>query len=243
MSRGPTSDKDFARARLQALDELRRDRELSIATRLVGWEIFCCANRKSGCAFPSEQTIAHRLKIDERSVRRAIKRLAAMNYIKVTRRGRNNVYFPTLTERKPEHMSGIKQDNMSAIDAQRPTPDICDTNTGHLCGNTGHGCRSNSVLTPVITLTEGSLATAPLKGALRSPQARTQQETENEIANALGWLTFTAMPPAEAEDLRKRWPNVGETELLELKRKYTPPPSALKPAADLVRKARALNFS
>jgi hypothetical protein len=51
------------------------------------------------------------------------------------------------------------------------------------------------------------------------------------------------MPPAEAEDLRKRWPNVGETELLELKRKYTPPPSALKPAADLVRKARALNFS
>src|SRR5262249_685767 len=76
--------KDLARARLQALDELRRDRELSIATRLVGWEIFCCANRKSGCAFPSEQTIAHRLKIDERSVRRAIKQLAAMNYIKVT---------------------------------------------------------------------------------------------------------------------------------------------------------------
>ena len=220
MSRGPTSNKDFARARLQALDELRRDRELSIATRLVGWEIFCCANRRSGCAFPSEQTIAHRLKIDERSVRRAIKQLAAMNYIKVTRRGRNNVYFPTLTERKPEHMSGIKQDNMSAIDAQPPTPDICDTNTGHLCGNTGHRCRSNSVLTPVITLTEGSLATVPLKGALRSPQARKQQETENEIANALGWQTFMAIPKREADELRKRWPNVEETELLELKRKY-----------------------
>jgi hypothetical protein len=27
---------------------------------------------------------------------------------------------------------------------------------------------------------------------------------------------------AEAEDLRKRWPNVEETELLELKRKYAP---------------------
>jgi hypothetical protein len=31
-----------------------------------------------------------------------------------------------------------------------------------------------------------------------------------------------AVPTAEVDDLRKRWPNVEETELLELKRKYAP---------------------
>jgi hypothetical protein len=30
------------------------------------------------------------------------------------------------------------------------------------------------------------------------------------------------VPIAEAEELRKRWPNVEETKLLELKRKYAP---------------------
>src|SRR5262249_23653941 len=76
--------KDFAPARLQALDEWGGARDLPMAPRLVGWKIFCGANGKSGSAFPSEKTTAHRLKIDERSVRRAIKQLAAMNYIKVT---------------------------------------------------------------------------------------------------------------------------------------------------------------
>jgi hypothetical protein len=66
----------------------------------------------------------------------------------------------------------------------------------------------------------GSLATAPPTGALRSPQARKQQETENEIANALGWQCFMAMPTAEADDLRKRWPNVEQAEMVDLKPKY-----------------------
>jgi hypothetical protein len=65
-----------------------------------------------------------------------------------------------------------------------------------------------------------SVAPAPPTGALRSPQAR--QKTENEIVEALGWQCFMAVPIAETEDLRKRWPNVEETDLLELKRKYTP---------------------
>jgi hypothetical protein len=64
-----------------------------------------------------------------------------------------------------------------------------------------------------------SLASAD---ALRS-RAKTRQKTENEIAEALGgWRCFMAVPTSEAEDLRKRWPNVEEAELLELKRKYTP---------------------
>jgi len=57
-------------------------------------------------------------------------------------------------------------------------------------------------------------------GALREPLARKQQETENEIGQALGWLCFGNMPPAEADELRKRWPNVDEAELAELRRKY-----------------------
>src|SRR5262245_46024751 len=76
------------------------------------------------------------------------------------------------------------------------------------------------VLNPIRTL-RGSLTTAPPRGALRSPQAR--QKTENEIAEALGgWQCFMAVPTAEAENLRKRWPNVEETEMLALKRKYAP---------------------
>jgi hypothetical protein len=31
-----------------------------------------------------------------------------------------------------------------------------------------------------------------------------------------------AIPKREADELRKRWPNVEGTELLELKRKYAP---------------------
>jgi hypothetical protein len=212
--------RDFARAQLQAMDDLRRDGKLSLATRMVGLEIFSFVNRRSGCAFPSEVTIGRRLKVDERTVRRAIRELTAADYIKVTRRGRNNVYFPTLTERKPQHMSGIKQDNMSGIDTPPTTPDIHDTDTGHSCRNTGHQCPPNSFNNPLRTL-RGSLATALPTGALRESQAREQQKTENEIANALGWQTFVAIPTQEADDLRKRWP-IDETEVLELKRKYTP---------------------
>jgi hypothetical protein len=100
-----------------------------------------------------------------------------------------------------------------------------DTDRGHFFQNRGQNDPPNSITNPVLTL-RGSLATAPPTGALRSPQVR--QKTENEIADALGWQCFMAVPTAEAEDLRKRWPNVGEAELLELKRKYAPTASGLE---------------
>src|SRR5262245_3244545 len=108
--------KDFYRARSQAEHELRRDGKLSLADRMVGLEIFSYVNRKTGCAYPSQETIAHSLKVDERTVRRAAKHLTAAGYLKVSRRGRHNVYSPILSPRKP--------DNMSAIDAPAATPDI-----------------------------------------------------------------------------------------------------------------------
>jgi DNA-binding FadR family transcriptional regulator len=76
LNRGPPLSKDFARARLQAADELRRDGKLSAAARLVGLEIFSYVNQASGEAFPSQGTIARRLGITDRAVRTAVKQLA-----------------------------------------------------------------------------------------------------------------------------------------------------------------------
>src|SRR5689334_9279179 len=98
-------DKDFTRARLQAMDDLRRNGQLTAAARLVGLEIFACVNRVSGCAFPAEETIAKRLGISGRIVRTAIAQLRAAGCIKVMRRGRSNLYFPTF--RIEEKISGI----------------------------------------------------------------------------------------------------------------------------------------
>jgi Helix-turn-helix domain len=92
LNRGRPDSKDFARARLQAADELRRDGKLSPTARLVGWEIFSCINRANGQAYPSEQTIASRLGVTDKTVKRAIAQLKTASHIKVTRRGRNNVY-------------------------------------------------------------------------------------------------------------------------------------------------------
>ena len=43
-------------------------------------------------------------------------------------------------------------------------------------------------------------------GALRSPKE--QQQMENEIAEALGWQTFTALTTTEVDALRERWPEI-----------------------------------
>ena len=225
MNRGPPHSKGFLRARLQAADELRRDGKLSAAARLVGLEIFSYVNQASGEAFPSEATIARRLGITDRTVRTAVKQLADAGHINVRRRrGRNNLYSPTF----------IAQEKISGVGTPRSsgTPEKFDADPGKKQQGTPEKNDPLTLLLNPIRTLGGSLATAPPTGALRSPQARKQQETENEIANALGWLTFTAMPPDEVEDLRKRWPNVEETELLELKRKYAPRPAALKSAAE-----------
>jgi DNA-binding transcriptional ArsR family regulator len=197
--------KDFYRARSQAEHELRRDGKLSLADRMVGLEIFSYVNRKTGCAYPSQETIAHSLKVDERTVRRAAKHLTAAGYLKVSRRGRHNVYSPILSPRKP--------DNMSAIDAPAATPDIHDTNTGHSCTNTGHGCTPNLIKNLNKNL-GGSLASAP-DGA-RSPR----EQARIELVATLGWHCFKNIPRDESRNLETRWPNVTNDEILELKCKY-----------------------
>jgi len=218
MNRGPPQSKDFARARLQAADELRRNGKLSATARLVGLEIFSCINRVNGQAYPSEQTIASRLGIADKTVKRAIAQLQTAGYIKVTRRGRNNVYSPSFIDQ-----IGDKKAPITNPPNRKPgAGDKNGTDRGHFFQNRGQNDPPNSITNPVLTL-RGSLATAPPTGALRSPQVQARQKTENEIAKALGgWPCFMAVPLAEAEDLRKRWPNVKETKLLELKRKYAP---------------------
>jgi len=203
--------KDFMRARLQAEDDLLDDGKLFFAARLVGLRIFRCVNRATGNSFPSEVTLASRLKMAERTVRLAIKQLAAEGYLKVTRRGRHNVYFPILNRRKPATIAGVNENPK--------TPAMNSTNTGNEQQQYRQPLPPNSVLNSLKN-SRGSLANALPTGALREPLARKQQETENEIGQALGWLCFGNMPPAEADELRKRWPNVDEAELAELRRKY-----------------------
>src|SRR5262249_13469727 len=187
MNRGPPHSKGFLRARLQAADELRRDGKLSAAARLVGLEIFSYVNEASGEAFPSEATIARRLGITDRTVRTAVKQLADAGRIKVTRRpGRNNLYSPAFIKQRQEKISGVGTPRSPGTPAkfdadpgkkQQGTPEKNDPLT--------------LVLNPIRTL-RGSLATAPPRGALRSPQAC--QKTENEIAEALGgWQSFMAV--------------------------------------------------
>jgi DNA-binding FadR family transcriptional regulator len=107
LNRGPPHSKDFARARLQAADELRRDGKLSTAARLVGLEIFSYVNQASGEAFPSEATIARRLGITDRTVRTAVKHLADAGHMNVTRRrGRSNLYSPTFIKTQ-EKLPGL----------------------------------------------------------------------------------------------------------------------------------------
>jgi biotin operon repressor len=215
LNRGPPHSKDFLRARLQAADELRRDGNLSPAARLVGLEIFSYVNQASGEAFPSQATIARRLGITDRTVRTAVKQLADAGRINVRgRRGRNNLYSPNFIKQTQEKISGVGTPRSSE------TPEKFDADPGKKQQETPEKNDPLTLLVNPIRTLRRSLATAPPTGALRSRQA--SQKTENEIAEALGWQCFMAVPMAEAEDLRKRWPNVEETKLLELKRKYAP---------------------
>src|SRR5262249_1659109 len=219
---------DFKRAQLDAMDDLRRNGQITKAARLVGLEILARVNRVKGCAYPAEEKIARDLGISSRTVRRAIGQLKAAGCIKITRRGRNNVYAPAFLDRIPDIISKTP-DNLSCND----TPDNLSAIRPLTHGNSKTDIPKRGLripdnkdpltLEPVLTLYRTPSQKRARSLALRTRFARApreQQKAENEIAEALGWECFTAIPTAEAEDLRKRWPNVGETELLELKRKY-----------------------
>lgn len=62
---------NFARLKFRWLDRLMHDTTLSATERLVGYEIGCHLNSKSGDAWPSQARIAARLGIDLKSVKRA----------------------------------------------------------------------------------------------------------------------------------------------------------------------------
>jgi hypothetical protein len=123
------------------------------------------------------------------------------------------VYSPVLIKRTQEKISEVGTPRSSG------TPEKFDADPGKKQHGTPEKNDPLTLLVNPIKTLRRSLATAPPPGALRSRQA--SQKTENEIAEALGWPCFMALPITEAEDLRKRWP-VEETKLLELKRKYAP---------------------
>jgi hypothetical protein len=209
MSDGASYDKAFTRARLQAADELRRNGNLSAAARLVGWEILSCVNRVSGCAYPSEETIADRLGITGRTVRTAIKQLRTARCIQVTRLGRRNVYFPTFVDGIEENISPIE----TAV-----TPEKFDRNTGKKRHRIPEKNNPLTLLSnPVRTLSTEVAAEEKRK------KRKARQKTECEIAEVIGWECVTEIPQEEFEDLCRRWPDVDAAELFEVKEKYEPP--------------------
>jgi hypothetical protein len=214
MSDATPYSKAFTRARLQAADDLRRNGNLSAAARLVGLEIFSHVNRISGCAFPSEDTIAGRLGIDVRTVRRAIPQLVAAGCFKVMpRRGRSNVYFPPFVDRTEDILSGVEpsptEDKLSSDRGQKRLGTEDKNSPLTLSSNSGR------------TLSE---AATDKKRTLRE-KLKARQKAENEIADLIGWSCLQEIPPELVEDLCRRWlsGDVDKAELFELKQKYEPP--------------------
>jgi biotin operon repressor len=209
-----TPHKAFRRARLQAMDNLRRNGKLSATARIVGLEILACVNSVSGGAWPSETRIADRLGIGERTVRRAVKQLKAAGCTKVMRRrGRSNVYFPAFADRTEANLAGVEADPREANLASNPgqkRPHTPDKN-GRLTPSSNPG-RTPSTKAAA---EEGKIA--------QRNKHKARQKAENEIADLIGWHCTTEIPREEFEDLCRRWPDVEAAELFELKEKYKPP--------------------
>jgi Helix-turn-helix domain len=221
-------NKAFRRARLRAMDDLRRNKQLSIAIRLVGLEILWAANKVSGFAFAREETIANKLGITTRTVRTAVKALKAAGVTKVMRRGRHNVYFPAFVERIEENISGIAGGPAQSCASVRAH--ASPENFGADTGKKQHGTpEKNNPLT-----LEGKPGRTPStkeaaeKNRTRRDKLKARQEAENEIANAIGWPCVQEIPPEQFEDLCRRWQDGGldMAELFELKQKYGPTAAA-----------------
>jgi hypothetical protein len=211
MSDAAPYSKAFTRARLRAMDNLRRNGKLSATARIVGLEILACVNSVSGGAWPSETTIAYRLGLGERTVRRAVAQLKADGCTKVMRRrGRSNVYFPAFADRTEANLAGVeaypKEANLASNPGQkRPhTPD------------------KNGRLTPSSNLarTPSTEAAAEKQKIAQRDKRNARQKAENEIADLIGRECLAEAPVDEVEALCRRWPDVDRAELFEFKRKY-----------------------
>jgi hypothetical protein len=88
------AEKTFDRLRLEAMDQVRCDRRLSASIRAVGGELFSLAEFRLGYAYPSEAYLVEKLHLSVRTVKTAVKALAAAGYFEVEKRGRNNIYRP-----------------------------------------------------------------------------------------------------------------------------------------------------
>jgi hypothetical protein len=232
-------NKAFTRAQLRAGHDLRRNAQFSVSARLIGLEILSCVNKISGCAFPSEETIARRLGITERSVRTGIKQLKAAGWHKVMRHGRSNMYFPNFFDRIEEIISGIDKAAVEKA-AEPPTAENFDANTGKKQHATPE---KNDPLTlssnPVRTLASEVAGDEARKAVekKRCPQRdklKARQEAENKIADVIGWPCVQEIPREAFEDLCCRWQRgeVDLAELVELERKYKPTAAAAGRNAD-----------
>jgi DNA-binding transcriptional ArsR family regulator len=86
--------KQFNANKLATVDRIRRDKDLTPSTRMIGAEIFSLLEFRTGDAWPSVMYLAEKLGLTDRTIKRATAALKKLGYIEVDRRGRSNRYRP-----------------------------------------------------------------------------------------------------------------------------------------------------
>ncbi|GEM_PF-7075885 len=82
----------FTARKFQWLDRVMLDTRLSFGARCVAWKIQSHLNRHSQESWPSHETMATALGMDQRTVRRSIRAIKTLGYLAISLRGRHYVY-------------------------------------------------------------------------------------------------------------------------------------------------------
>jgi len=112
-----------AKRRREFEEKIDRDERLTAATRTVGRELLRWVNSRHGYAWPAAETLAKKLGLSERTVRRGMKQLQKYGYFACERRpGRPTLSRPIRelprTPPTPDKMSGVVSGVLSGV-----TPD------------------------------------------------------------------------------------------------------------------------
>jgi hypothetical protein len=101
--------KDFAARKAKFRAAIFYDRGLSLAGRIVGYEIADHLNRRSGDAWPGQKYLADRLGIAERTVRRAVADLVHAGWFSTEMDGRAWRYLPNYGRitQTPDNLAGV----------------------------------------------------------------------------------------------------------------------------------------
>jgi hypothetical protein len=128
------NDKSFHSRKFTFFTELVCDRELGGREVRVAWILIDHINSKTGLCCPSIQTMANKLSYNERTVRRAIKRLENRGWFAREKRGRGTQYNPNYEklENRTELSTFDEKENRTPLSTKA---DTTDPESGHTQSN------------------------------------------------------------------------------------------------------------